>query len=134
MATFDDIQSAIGIIRRQFNTVSKMKRNGSSVKVIKYEDFYNNFETVYGAIENLMGFKINEKIKPILKDRFSPNSVKDEISKFKSFGEWDKLTHFHGNHIYKADTGTWKELLDEKDHDKLTKTVKDVLKEFGYDY
>lgn len=71
------------------------------ILLLKYENFYNNYEHMYEKFEKHLNIKITAKKRKEMTDELCVKSVLKKIDKFASFNEFDKETHYHGLHISK---------------------------------
>lgn len=67
----------------------------------KYEDFVNDFEYIFNKIQKETKMEIIEKKRKEIEDILNIEKVNKYIQKFKDFSEYDRNSHFHGNHISK---------------------------------
>lgn len=93
---------------------------------LRYEDFYVNIDFLLNAIENYFSITIDQNKRVELKKKYKISNIKQNLKKFKNFDEYDKQTHFHGNHISKY--------LGSSNHKKLfSKSQLKTLDKYFYD-
>lgn len=97
--------------------------------LLKYEEFYNDYDNIFDKIEKYMDILIDEDFRDFLKKKYSRKSVKEFQSQYSGFSQYDKITHIHGNHIsqYNGETEYYKEILDEKTLKYLEKILKKYI-------
>jgi len=76
-------------------------KKGNNVVLLKYESFVNDFDYIYGKIEDFFKMKIPNEYKNIFNQKFNINNVEKVTKMFKDFSEYDPKTNWHGNHISK---------------------------------
>lgn len=111
--------------------ISQLKR--SNVLILRYEDFYGNYEYLFDKIENYFKIKIETK----QRDKIIQSTNIDHFKKIQEdmpdFTTFDKLTMIHGNHIYKGEIGGWSSFItDSKIQGYYTRKLHKQLKGLGY--
>lgn len=101
-------------------------------EIIKYEDFRDNFEIIYQAIEKLTGLKIDDEQKKFCAENFNIKKNKDIAKKMKHFGEYDTVSLIHGDHIRKGIVGDWKNFVKPEDENYITEILRPSLEKWGY--
>ena len=66
---------------------------------LKYENFYNNFDYIFKELEDFFNIQITSNLRSKIESKLSIQGVKEKISKFKTFDEYDMNNHWHGKHI-----------------------------------
>ena len=74
----------------------------------------------------------NDSKSPYIENKLSIQKVKEKIKEFKTFNEFDKNSHWHGNHISDND-GRIKSYLNYFSEDDI-KYLKFIYKEFREEY
>lgn len=80
------------------NNFKNMDNKNNFIFLI-YEKFVDNIDYIFQILENKLKFKITQENKIKIYNEVKINTVKKKIQKFKHFDEYDKETHYHGNHI-----------------------------------
>lgn len=109
-----------------------LKKN---VLLLKYEQFFNDYNVIYDELEGFLNIKIHESKRLQITKKYNVNSVKEIIKKYKTFAEYDKKTHLHGKHISKYNGETnYKELLSDKEINVLkeNETLNKIIEKFNY--
>jgi ribosome-associated translation inhibitor RaiA len=90
-------------------------KNQKHILLLKYEDFYNNFDVIFDKLEKYMKVIITNESRNLLKKKYSRKSVKQFQSQYNGFSQYDKVTHIHGNHISKfnGETEYYKQILSD---------------------
>lgn len=70
-----------------------------NIILIKYEDFFNNMDYLFDALEGRAIRRMPDKSKAIIQKKLAIESIVKKVSRFSDFSEYDHKTHFHGNHI-----------------------------------
>ena len=99
---------------------------------LKYEKFYNNFDYVFNKLEDFLDIKISSSLRIKIENKLSIQKVKEKIKEFKTFNEFDKNSHWHGNHISDND-GRIKSYLNYFSEDDI-KYLKFIYKDFREEY
>lgn len=105
------------------------------VKVIRYEDWFPDIDTLANAI----GGFISEHIGPISKadieraaQKCSYESNRAIANRFSDFGEYDLSTHIHGRHLNGGHIGKWKQHVPESVADQAAERLINFMTKFGY--
>ncbi len=94
------IEKHIEVLHKNgFDDFIKLEKNYKNKINLRYENFYNDYDHIFDKIENFLSIKISKASRCDIKNKFSINKVKEKISIFKSFEEYDIATKFHGLHI-----------------------------------
>jgi hypothetical protein len=86
-----------------FKYLDALVERGFTCLVLRYEEFVNDFESLFCSLEKQFNIIIDPKDRAILKRALSKENVNKNIERFSSFSEHDEYHHFHGNHIYKGE-------------------------------
>ena len=77
-----------------------------------YENFLNDHDVILNSFESFFNEKYPPDLREELKSSLDINIIKKEIEKYKDFGEYDRINHFHGKHISKYNGETdYKKIL-----------------------
>ena len=82
-----------------FDDFIKLEKTDINKLNLKYENFYNNFDYIFKELEDLFNIQITSNLRSKIESKLSIQVVKEKISKFKTFEEYDMNTHWHGKHI-----------------------------------
>ena len=109
-------------------------QNNQNVLMLKYEDFVNDFDIIFNAVENFCNTKINADTRSILKNRYNIKSVEKISNKMNSYSEIDSKTLFHGDHIgkNKGQPNFYKQFLEDDQITYLKKIYSKFLINFNY--
>lgn len=109
-----------------------MKVN-KNIYFARYEQFNDNFELLFNHFEEFFQIVIVKDLREFIQNTWNKDRVKRVYSdSLGAFEGYDRETEIHGQHIYKGKTGTWKEILHEDDHNKMTNLFKENLSHWGY--
>lgn len=101
---------------------------------LRYEDFYGNMDFLFNALENYFLITIDGNKRVELKKKYKISNIKENLKKFKTFDEYDKQTHFHGNHISKyLGSSNYKKLFSKSQLKTLDKYFYDEKKYLNYE-
>jgi hypothetical protein len=101
--------------------------------LIKYEDFYNDYDKLFDLIEIGLEIKVDSKRRDNIKQKFSFDANMKVSKKFDKFAnEWDKKTKIHGKHLDKGEVGIWKLFIKENLKKYYNNLFEFELKKYGY--
>lgn len=135
-----ELQKHISTLKRRIMDLNRFKVGWPDERVLllKYEDFYKNYNLVFDGILNKintlndLNLNIPEDVRNDIIEEWSRSNVRKMQSKFNSFQEWDTNNNIHGNHVSTGESA-WKQYLHEQDHEELTDIFKDDLIKWGYE-
>ena len=116
-----------------FNTLLELKDHKDAL-ILKYENFYDNFDYLLEDLERFFGAQIEPKSKEDFISNFSRKEVSKSISVLPKFGVYNPDTLFHGDHIG-PDQGTpnsYKKYLNEKMMGDIHIAFSDIISSFNY--
>lgn len=100
--------------------------------LLKYEDFYQDYDIIYDALEEGFDIEIPEDFRKEMTTKFNMQKNKERADKLKSFseiGEWE----IHGDHIGHIHPGYWNEYITGWLGCIVEDYCKRFCKEFGYE-
>jgi hypothetical protein len=136
-----DLTPTNEVIERQ---IAEFERNGiwdilkikdnPNVLMLKYEDFFDDFEVIFKGIENLFDIKILPASRSTLTERYQIDAVEKIIKDMDTFDEYNKVTHWHGKHIssQRGRPMYYKHFFKEDQIAYLKSVYKEILLEFNY--
>ena len=76
--------------------------------ILLYEEFINNHDYILDKLQIFYGEEYSKETRDYLKNKLDINNVKKiiENKNYHDFKQYDKNTHFHGNHISKFNGNT----------------------------
>ena len=109
-------------------------RDNKNVLMLKYEDFVNNFDYIYNKLEIFFNVNISNDKRNLITKNYNIEAVEKITSYMKSYGEQDKKTLFHGDHINinKGKPDFYKQFLSTEQISYLKNIYKDYLLIFDY--
>lgn len=124
------------IIEFEENGISDILKikNKKNVLMLRYEDFFDNFNNIYDSIDQFFDIKISCEMREDMTSRYQIQNIEKIVSSKNTFSEYDTMTHWHGNHIskYKGKPYYYQEFF-TKDQIKFLKDVySKYLSEFKY--
>lgn len=114
--------------------VTLIKKDYNNHLILKYEDFYNNFDFLINKLEIFFNTELTEIQKQEIKTKYHINNI-DKISKNlgTNFWNYDKNTHWHGNHISNTKgNSTYKETLTNRQKNIIFCELKEYIELFNY--
>ena len=90
-----DIQRVV----RDFQRVNALQQTKKNLLILKYENFYNNYNYLFDEIEKVFNITISDEDKTKLHTLFSLSSMKKLSAQFEDFSTYDAGVQIHGNHI-----------------------------------
>ena len=103
-------------ISANFNIKKYKIQKNKKILLLKYDDFFENFNYLFQEIENFFNIKIDEKHKIFIKENYSVMNKKKYLDKFQNFIHKDE-NDFHGHHIFTGQPETWKLIVKETHHE-----------------
>jgi hypothetical protein len=116
-----------------FNSLLELKKQ-KDVLILKYENFYDNFDYLIEELERFFGLQIEPKFKEEFTSKFSRKEVSKSISNLPKFGIYNPDTLFHGNHIG-PDQGrpnSYKKYLNDKMIGDIQVAFSKIFSTFNY--
>ena len=109
-------------------------KNNKNVLMLKYEDFFNNFDVIFDKVEIFFKKKIDIEKRNLIKKNYNIESVEQISNKMKSYKEIDFKTLFHGDHINdnKGKPHYYKKFLKEEEIIYLENIYKKFLISLDY--
>jgi len=110
-------------------------KRSDRIHLIKYENFFcGNEDKLLELILKKMNKSLNNEKKWALIKKYSIEKNKKRSEKFSGFGQYDKKTYIHGNHISaNGKVGVWEEIFTEKVKELVKKKLGKFLIDFGYE-
>lgn len=84
-------------------SLEELRTKTDHVMLLRYEDFSNNLDALFLALEKNYSMEIDPRDKAFLKRALSKGNVIKNAAKYPTFSEYDPYSHFHGNHIDQGD-------------------------------
>jgi len=108
--------------------------NRKNVLLLKYEEYYGNFDFLFDCFEDFFSININDNVRAQLKDEFSIKSVERLTKGLRENQYTDEKTHFHGRHISdtKGMPGAYQSFFTEEQIEWLRYRFSSFIQDFGY--
>lgn len=74
-------------------------RNRSNMLLLRYEDFFDDFDVLFNNIENHFQIRISSEKRKELSTKYNRESVQAMTERYGDFSQYDSETQFHGRHI-----------------------------------
>ncbi|MHA1345004.1 MAG: hypothetical protein ACTSO3_01255 [Candidatus Heimdallarchaeaceae archaeon] len=100
--------------------------------ILRYEEFYQNYDIIYDSICKTFNITIPTKIRLQLNSKFSLKNNKGRADNLKNFYDVDEW-HVHGDHIGHIHPGYWKEFIPSWGMHYINKVCLPICKEWNYD-
>jgi len=105
----------------------------SNMLFLRYEDFVHDFDYVFDEFESFFKITIPANLRVILKEKYGMKNVEKMIENMDSFGQHDKKSLLHGNHISKYKGASYhKKVFSETQIARLNTEYADALTALGY--
>jgi len=110
-------------------------RRHPNVLMLKYEEFYKNYDYIFDALETFFGVTISAEKRREITNRYNIEAVDEQVREYGDFQTYDTVTQLHGRHIstYKGGVNYYREFFSPEQIDYLKKVYAKLLAEFGYD-
>jgi len=115
------------------NHIANEDLNTSNHCILIYEKFYNDLDYILDKFESFFNEKYSDDIRNEIKIKFSIENIKHITEKYKTFAEYDPLTHWHGKHISRYNGQTdFSNLLNEEELSilKQNRTLTKIIDKF----
>jgi hypothetical protein len=76
-----------------------MLLNLKNIIILNYDKFFYNYDYIFQILENKLNLIISNEEKIQIYEKVNIDSVKNIITKFKNFQEYDEDSHYNGNDI-----------------------------------
>ena len=126
-----DVRQELTWMEKNFNSLKDILI-GPHTPVLRYEEFYCNYDIIYNMIEKEFRIDIPENIREKLNYKYSLEANKNRALALKDFYDIDK-DQIHGDHIGHVVPGYWKDYLPEWIIGKVMKVCEPIAKEWGYE-
>lgn len=145
---FDSIISSVKCFGKEINDENILKftddylNNGGNememmddLIILKYEEFYKDYNIIYDKLELCFNIQIPKEQRNYINNKYNINKVIEITKQYKDFYEYDKNTHFHGNHISTTlGESIYKSILTNKQKNGIMSNVKilNIMKKYNY--
>lgn len=126
----DDVVTVLRRTKLNFDNLKDILI-GPSTPVLKYEDFYNDYNIIFEMIQKYFNINIPEKIQNQISKKFNIRENKKRADTLPSFNEVDKYK-IHGDHIGHVVPGYWKYYFPEKYIEQVKEECNIIAKDWGY--
>lgn len=109
--------------------------NCHAKRILRYEDFRNQPDLIYDAIEDLLEMSrgtINEECRREVTCKFSLEAVKGQVQNLQKFEQLEGSGLFHGLHIDKGEIGAWRTCLTPEHAVFVHDMFEQYQRSFGY--
>jgi len=89
---------------------------GDQMSILKYEEFYNNHNFLYDALESCLSVNVSTELRQNLSEKYGMKANRERADKLDGFRKWDS-SGIHGNHVYKGEVGTWRKMVQNNHHE-----------------
>lgn len=117
------------------NDMINLDIQSKNIIIFRYEHFKDNFKYIFDILKNNLNITINDELKNNINDELNIYNIINYTKKYKSFDEYCKITHWHGNHISlnKGDTN-YKKYFSNENIKILenNKNINEILNKYNY--
>lgn len=99
--------------------------------LLRYEDFWNNYNVIFDALEKFRGEVVPKDVRQRLSVEYSLQANRERASKLKNFLEVD-ADGIHGDHIGPAIPGSWQSVIPRWGHSFVKEICEPIAKKWGY--
>lgn len=118
------LEAEFHVMKWMFESVAKIKKGPYTI--LRYENFYNNYNVIYDLLEQQFYVKVDRKF---LNECFSLEANKKRAAEIKNFNSFD--THkIHGDHIGLVIPGSYKQ---HQFNLLIERWCEQLCKEFNYE-
>jgi len=109
-------------------------KNEGNLLLLRYENFVNNYETVFTSFETFFGITISGPQRAELTEKYNLEKAREHAASQGEWSKWDPVTQIHGHHISKfaGRPNYYKEYFTAQQIDLLKNLLGDYLREFHY--
>jgi len=103
---------------------------------LKYEDFYKDHSVIFSELERFFNIQLNDAKQQAISDKYQVEQVKEKFtSKFDHAFEFDKVSHWHGNHIsdYKGRPNAAAEVFTTEQLRLIESELNSYMEALGYE-
>lgn len=111
---------------RYIKSLEKYKKN-ESILVLRYEEFFNNFNYIFDKIEDHFGMKIKERERDKIAWEYDIESIKEGMENAK-----EKGFNFSNDKIPDGKIGKWREIINPIYHNLIYFLLRERLLKYGY--
>lgn len=129
--TSSELEEMLVFMEEQIRIMEKNVRSNPHCLLLKYEQFYNDFEFLYDRIESYLGQSYSVDLREHLSTKFSLKANESRASQMDSFEKWDD-NGIHGHHILTGKEKTWMGLIAPSDYQTLNNGLAKSLEDWGY--
>ncbi len=110
-------------------------RHHSNVLMLKYEEFYEDYDYIFDHLERFFGMTISAEKRRDITGKYNIEAVDKQVREYGDFQTYDTVTQLHGRHIsaYKGGVNYYQDFFSPAQIDYLKKVYAKLLVEFGYD-
>ena len=110
----------------------KNRLSYSKLIIVRYEEFFNDYNVIYDAIQSKMGRVIEEserrKLDEVCGLEANKLRSKPENANAEDFSKWQ----IHVSHIGTPEPGRWREVIPAEFHDRVIEFCRPLCKDWGY--
>ncbi len=132
--TPEAVDSKIEELARQGMADAIWLRNHSRALILRYEDFYGDFDRLFTPIEGFLGKRAEASARKDFERRFSIDAVRERAEKLQSFDRFDPQDQIHGRHVSRQSgrPGYHHEVLDPASIARIRERFARFIDVFGY--
>jgi hypothetical protein len=132
--TEEEIKDYAEQMNKKVKDMDKFVGEGFKSIVLKYEDFYQNFDNIHSKLLPFLQLTISEEEKQKLENIISIETNKSIAHNFENFSQHDAKSQIHGDHIYNnGEPGFWKTVIKPEHHNLINGLLEKSLKRWAYE-
>lgn len=124
-----DLEAELHVMKEMFDGAKRILQSPSVL--LRYEDFWDNRNTIYEMIETHLGKVVKEEQRKRIDRLYGLEANQRRAAALPSFLEYDE-DKIHGDHIGPVIPGSWKQVLPEWAVEMVSIFCKPLLEEWGY--
>jgi len=115
--------------RAHFRSLGEMV--GQPHVLLRYEEFYCDFDVIFDAIAGALGIEIGPEVRADIGGRYTLERNRERAAKFADFNEFD-ADGIHGDHIGPVLPGSWMDTVPAWGWDQVEMVCDPIAKEWDY--
>lgn len=132
--TEENIRWAVDMFTRQGGADSAKLKGHRKLLLLRYEEFYANYEGVFDQFETFFGIEIPRARRDSISARHGLEQARQTASQYSNFSGHDPLTKIHGKHIsaFGGRPFYHQECFTQKQLELLAPLCAGLMQSFGY--
>ncbi len=133
--TEENIQEQIRLLKENglVQLCTMLKR--ANMVLLKYEDFYHDHSVIFNQLESFFGIQLRKELQREISEKYQVSHVrKNYASQFSNAFEFDKVNHWHGNHIsnFEGKPNTASKVFSKSQIHMIEEALNEYIELLGY--